>query len=111
MPRLRSAWASAQSDQSSLCTLWVAKDPNLLQVDSEDSDQSDLSLHLAHRSICRFCRATAQLVSTMNKNYSSLSILGVNDLLYRYSSANRSFRRQQPQVHAEEEILGKGNDQ
>ena len=34
--RLESAWASAQSQQSSLCTLWVAKDPNLLQVDTED---------------------------------------------------------------------------
>ena len=37
--RLRSAWASTQSDQSSLCTLWVAKDPILLHADSEDSDQ------------------------------------------------------------------------
>ena len=26
--RLRSAWASAQSDQSSLCAQWVAKDPS-----------------------------------------------------------------------------------
>ena len=37
--RLRSAWASAQSDQSSLCTQWVAKDPSFLHADSEDSDQ------------------------------------------------------------------------
>ena len=36
--RLRSAWASAQSDQSSLCALWVAKDPRVLHADSEDSD-------------------------------------------------------------------------
>ena len=34
--RLRSAWALAQSNQSSLCTQWVAKDPSLLHVDSED---------------------------------------------------------------------------
>ena len=37
--RLRSAWASPQSDQSLLSALWVAKDQNLLQADSEDSDQ------------------------------------------------------------------------
>ena len=30
------ALASAQSDQSLLCALWVAKDPNFLQVNSED---------------------------------------------------------------------------
>ena len=29
--RLRSAWASAQSDQSLLCTQWIAKDPSFLQ--------------------------------------------------------------------------------
>ena len=33
--RLRSTWASTQSDQSSLCALWVANDPVLLQADSE----------------------------------------------------------------------------
>ena len=38
--RLRSAWATAQTDQSSLCTQWVAKDPSFLHADSEDSDQT-----------------------------------------------------------------------
>ena len=38
--RLRSAWASAQSDQSSLCVQWLAKDPSFLPADSEDSDQT-----------------------------------------------------------------------
>ena len=38
--RLRSAWASTQSDQSSLSAHWVAKDPNFLHADSEDSDQT-----------------------------------------------------------------------
>ena len=38
--RLRSAWASAQSDQSSLCAQWVAKDPSFLHADSEASDQT-----------------------------------------------------------------------
>ena len=37
--RLRSAWASAQSE-SSLCAHWVAKDPSFLHADSEDSDQT-----------------------------------------------------------------------
>ena len=39
-PRLRSAWVSAQTDQSSLCTQWVAKDPRLLHADNKDSDQT-----------------------------------------------------------------------
>ena len=39
--RLRSAWASAQSDQSLRCALkWVVKDPRFLHADSEDSDQT-----------------------------------------------------------------------
>ena len=47
--RLRSAWASVLSDQCSLCTLSIAKDPMLLHADSDDwSDwanaQADLSL-------------------------------------------------------------------
>ena len=47
--KLRSAWASVQSDQSSLSAKWVAKDPSILHADSEDwSDrvtaQADLSL-------------------------------------------------------------------
>ena len=37
--RLRSAWASAQSDQSSLCAQRVAEDPLFLHADSKDSDQ------------------------------------------------------------------------
>ena len=56
----RSAWASAQSDQSSLCGQWVAKDPSFLHEDSEDSDQdwadaqADLSLRWAHMPFCGF---------------------------------------------------------
>ena len=62
--RLGSAWADAQSDQSSLCAQCLAKVPMLLHVDSEDwSDwadaQTDLSLRWAHRSFCWFCRAVA----------------------------------------------------
>ena len=40
--RLRSAWAFAQNDQSSLCAHLVAKEPSFLHVDSEDSDQTRL---------------------------------------------------------------------
>ena len=38
--RIRSVWASAQSDQSSLCAQWIAKDPRFLHVDSKDSEQT-----------------------------------------------------------------------
>ena len=38
--RLRSARASAQSEQFSLCVQWVAQDPSFLQADSEDSDET-----------------------------------------------------------------------
>ena len=51
---------SRESDQSLLCALWVAKDPNLLQRDSQDSD---LSLHWVQRSFGWFCHASAQMIS------------------------------------------------
>ena len=36
------AWASAQADQeSSLYAEWIAKDPNCLHADSENSDQTE----------------------------------------------------------------------
>ena len=35
----RPAKALAQSDQSSQCTQWEAKDPTFLHADSEDSNQ------------------------------------------------------------------------
>ena len=38
--RLKSAWASTQSDQSSLGTHRVANDPMFLYADSEDSDRT-----------------------------------------------------------------------
>ena len=50
---------------SSLCALWVAKDPMIFHADSEEwsvwSAQADLSLRWAHRSFCWFCHAHAQL--------------------------------------------------
>ena len=70
--RLRSAWAS---DQSLLCTQWVAKDLNFLHADSEDwSDwadaQADLSLRWAHKPFCWFCHEAAQLFT-----YGKLSLM------------------------------------
>ena len=60
---------SLSRSETLLCALWVAKNPNRLQVDSEDSDQSvprdthaDLSLWLTHRLFCWFCRAPAQFL-------------------------------------------------
>ena len=66
--RLRSGWASAQSDHSLLCAWCVAKDPTFLQADNEDSDQTadaqaDLSLCWAHMPFCWFCHHVAQLYS------------------------------------------------
>ena len=50
--RLRSGWASAQSEPS-LCAQWVAKDPSFFHADSEDwldwvDAQADLSLCWPH---------------------------------------------------------------
>ena len=64
--RLRSAWASARSDQSSLCAQLVAKDPSFLRADSEDcSDwldaQADLSLRWAHSHFVGFCHLGAHI--------------------------------------------------
>ena len=36
----RSACISAQTEQSSLYAVWIAKDPKLLDADSDDSDQT-----------------------------------------------------------------------
>ena len=53
---IRLVWSAKA--ESSLCALWVAKDLNFHQADSENSDaQSDLRLRWAHRSFCWFCHA------------------------------------------------------
>ena len=51
---IRPVWS-----KSSLCTQWVAKDPNFLHADSEDSDQTGRipSLCWAHMPFCWFCHA------------------------------------------------------
>ena len=63
--RLGSACASTQSDQSSLCAQWEAKNLRFLYADSEDSDQAwvDAMAYLSpcwvDRSFCMFCLAAA----------------------------------------------------
>ena len=53
--RLKSVWASAQSDQPSLCAQWVAKDPSCLHADSEDwSEWADMTFYW-------FCRGLAHI--------------------------------------------------
>ena len=64
--KLRSAWASAQSDQSLQCTEWVAKDPRFLHGDSEDSDRTGrmpgwFESLLGAQSFCWFCHVAAQI--------------------------------------------------
>ena len=66
--KLRSAWASAQSDQSSLspwrnlaslATHWVHREDWSNWADA----QADLSLCWTHRSYCWFCHAVAQVTA------------------------------------------------
>ena len=60
--RLRSAWASAQSDQSSLCAQWIAKDSGFLNADSENSDQTGW---MDAQSLCWFCHEVAHSNMTL----------------------------------------------
>ena len=56
--RRRSVWASAQSDQFSLCAQWVANDPILLLADGEDSDQAKrMTL------ISKFCKQAEKVIA------------------------------------------------
>ena len=58
--RHRSAWASTRSDhwESSLCTLWVAKDPTFLHSDCKDTGQTVWM----HRLIWAFAGCTGGFV-------------------------------------------------
>ena len=57
--RLNSALASAQSDQSLLCALWVTKDLIFLHADSEGPGWSESSL--GTHSFCWFCHVAAHM--------------------------------------------------
>ena len=73
--RLRSAWASAQFDQSLRSALnGVAKDPRFLHADSEDPDQTgrmknnsqaDLSLRWAPKPFFWFCHEAAHFLPVL----------------------------------------------
>ena len=58
-----SAWASAQSDQSSLCAQWVAKDPSCLHVDSKDSNQTGQMFEDVQVSIFSFMNLLSLIMS------------------------------------------------
>ena len=67
--RKATKWVSAQSDQSSLCAQWVAKDPKFLHVDSEDWSGHGIcpgwsESSLAAQSFCWFCHVAAQMLFT-----------------------------------------------
>ena len=78
--RLRSAWASVQSDQSLLCVQWVDKDQSFLHADSEDwSDwenaqafsQSDLILRWANSHFIGFVMRRLIFMKKSAASYSS----------------------------------------
>ena len=75
--KLRSALASALSDQSSLCAKWVAKDSSFLHADSEDSDQTGRMTRLiwvfAGRTLILLvlsCRGSYPDITTLNYSHS-----------------------------------------
>ena len=80
--RLWSAWASAQSDQSSLCAQWVAKDPSFLHANSPDwsnwaDAQAHLSLRLAHTHVVAF--DMSRLISVLSTVIVSLCSVNSNN--------------------------------
>ena len=82
----------AQSDQSSLCAQWVAKDSSFLHADSEDwSDwadaQADLNLRLAHMPLCWFCHEAAHLVLLTNFHSESLDYIACEDVVLLLTSS------------------------
>ena len=66
--RLRSAWASALSDQSSLCAQWVAEGPRFHHTDSEDSDQTGRMPRLIRVFAGRTCHFVGFVMSRLNVN-------------------------------------------
>ena len=59
--RLWSAWASAQTDQSSRCTQWVDKDPSFPHA------QADPSLCRAHRALLVLSCCSSYLTQLMDR--------------------------------------------
>ena len=63
--------------ESSLCAEWVAKDPRFLHADSEDSDQTDLSLRWARSHFVGFvmsrliCVIMIKFLTIFTKEYAN----------------------------------------
>ena len=67
----RSAWTSAQSDQSSLSTWRKLGSSDTHWAHSEDSDQTGRSLRWAHMPYCWFCNEVAQFCLVKISNLSA----------------------------------------
>ena len=98
--RLRSAWASAQSDQSlpSLCALRITSDLRLLHADSEDSDQTGRRSRLiwvftGRMSFCWFCHAVAQFFNLLLflKVCKSTLVNCLGKALFTYDNPHKKF--------------------
>ena len=78
---LRSAWS-----ESSLCAQWVAKDPNFLHADSEDSDQTGRMPRLVRvftGRTCHFVGFVMRRLISFNKKKENVSKLIHDVLTYR----------------------------
>ena len=73
--RLRSAWASIQSNQSSLCAQWVPKDPISLHADSED--WSDWASAQSDQSLCCALNGNLRTQSLFMRTVKTLIRLGI----------------------------------
>ena len=58
--------------ESSICTQWVAKDPSFLHADSEDSDQTDLSLRWTHSQFVGFVMSRLKCFWAISSSRSQL---------------------------------------
>ena len=95
--RLRSVLASAQSDQSSMCTQWVAKDPSFLHADSEDFDQTGqmprviwvFAGHTDH--FLGFCHEAAQILKFRTSERFAEITLNFNKLTLPWSIASKRY--------------------
>ena len=90
-------WASAQSDQSSLCAQWVAKDPSFLcgqrGLLSDWADaQADLSLRWAHIPLCWFSYALARLLSIGEVYILDVYIRNEFNFWWRFTAARFTIR-------------------
>ena len=94
---IRSAWASAESDESSMCAQWIAKNQSFLHVDSEDSDQTGrmprpTRVFAGRTSVFWFCRVAAHFQNDRYKpNTTKISFLTTRFILISKSMRNLLF--------------------